>query len=94
MQRNVYTLKDFDFKVAKVGDLVDAEVVWHFMNALPPIRMTRNVIQMSGAVDTRFDAQCGYKRNVYSTFVCREGNYMSGTWKYCGNCFAGETCER
>ena len=64
----------------KVGDIVDENMVDYFLNILPPIRWSRNFIQV-GEVSDFING-----RNTYMTFEREEGK-----WKYCGDCYVGSS---
>lgn len=87
------TLKDWkeekwdDF--CKPGDLVDEDIYWHFLNILPPRSMRSGYLQVGEPNDSRLNPKTGRYASTYMTFV----KVKEGAWRYCGNCFAGETIE-
>lgn len=64
----------------KVGDIVDEEMVEHFLNVLPPLMYTHNYLQVSEACDFRNG------KNTYTTF-----EKVNGQWFYRGDCNRGKT---
>jgi hypothetical protein len=62
------------------GDLVDQAMVDHFVNVLPPLTMTGNLVQCSEPQGYIEDANA----NTYITFF----NSPQG-WRYAGCCFRG-----
>lgn len=94
-QRKIKTLeewkesgKDWD-RFCEPGDLVGEDVYWHFLEALPPRSMGSGYLQMGEPHDSRLNPKTGKYASTYMTFVRVE----DGVWKYCGNCFAGETVD-
>lgn len=73
----------------KPGELVDEDVYWYFLEALPPRSMGFGYLQMGEPHDCRMDPDTGKFRSTYMTFAQVE----KGVWKYCGNCFAGQDKE-
>lgn len=65
------------------GDRVDNEMYEHFLNVLPPLTNTSNMLQVSEPYD-HIDG-----RGIYCTFVFEEG-----CWVYKGNCFRGDTTDK
>ena len=84
----IYTRDTFRYDLARVGDLVNQDVVDDAMNILPPACMTGRCAQMGEPCSTVADGN-GKWRYTYHTFT-RVGN---GIWKYCGKCFRGKTKE-
>lgn len=76
-------------KYCKPGELVDEDVYWHFLNVLPPRSMGASYLQVGGAYDYSLNPKTGKYASTYMTFV----KVDNGVWKYCGNCFTGETRE-
>lgn len=66
----------------QVGDLVDEEIVEHFINVMPPACYRSTCIQM-GAAYTHID-----NKPVYATLSKTEKG-----WTYAGHCFRGEVGE-
>ena len=63
-----------------VGDLVDQEFVDYFLNVLPPVCWTREIIQMGEP----YSHVAG--RATYSTL-----KKTPDGWEYAGNCYRGQT---
>lgn len=90
----IMTIDTFTYEGAKVGDLVDADVVMAAMNIVPPATMRTSCAQIGEAYSHRQDPDTGKIRPVFTTFRCVEGNWDNGVWEYRGHCFRGETVER
>ena len=88
----IYTAKNFSYETAKVGDLVNAEVVMNAMDAMPPITMRLTCAQMGEPYSHRIDRN--RSRPTFATFRCVKGDFNKGVWEFRGYCFAGETTER
>ena len=73
----------------KPGELVGEDVYWHFLDVLPPRNIGGGYLQMGEPHDCRTDPYTEKFRPTYMTFVQVE----KGVWKYCGNCFAGQSKE-
>lgn len=93
-EKQVYTTETFSYDKAKIGDLVEAEVVMEAMDCLPPANMRLNCAQLGEPYSHREDPDTGRFRPTYATFKCVEGNFSEGIWEFCGYCFRGETEER
>lgn len=65
------------------GDKVDDEMYEHFLNILPPLIDTKNMLQVSEP----YDHVNG--KAVFATFIRKEGY-----WIYAGNCYKGESIAR
>lgn len=63
----------------KIGDVVDEEMKMYFLNVLPPLTWTNEIIQISEP----YSSVEG--RNTYSTLVNTEHG-----WTYAGNCHKGK----
>lgn len=94
-QRKIKTLeewkesgKDWD-RFCEPGDLVGEDVYWYFLEALPPRSMGSGYLQMGEPHDSRLNPKIGKYASTYMTFIRVEDS----AWKYCGNCFAGESVE-
>ena len=72
------------------GDEVDGEMVEHFINAIPPIKMSSQCVQEGESHSTEFDNNVGRYRNTYATFHRIGG----GKWIFDGYCFYGENTNR
>lgn len=84
----------FDLNRIVPGEYVTAEVVMHFMDALPPRTYRLDCAQIGEPYSTKIDENTGKSRDTYTTFKCIEGDWLDGVWQFCGNCFAGESKER
>lgn len=73
----------------KPGELVGEDVYWHFLDVLPPRNIGGGYLQMGEPHDCRMDPYTEKFRPTYMTFVQVE----KGVWKYCGNCFTGQSKE-
>ena len=91
---DIKTIDTFSYETAKVGDMVDAKVVWEAMNCLPPATMRMSCAQVGEPYSHREDPNTGKYRPVFDTFRCVEGTWDKGVWEYRGHCFRGETVER
>lgn len=72
---------------AKPGDLVDEAVYENFLNILPPRSMSGGYLQVGEPYSHRDNPRTGKYQATYMTFTW----VREGIWRYCGNCFAGET---
>lgn len=93
-ERKVFTEDEFTYSDAKPGDLVAAEVVMAAMECLPPETMDKRCAQMGEPYSSAYDPFVGKYRQTYATFKCIEGNFLEGTWEYCGHCFSRETVSQ
>jgi len=69
------------------GDLVDEEVYDYFLNVLPPRSFSAGYLQVGEPFSHRANPKTGICQATYMTFVSAN----NGLYRYCGNCFAGET---
>lgn len=92
--RPVYTTDTIPDGGLKIGDHVSAEYVMEMMDVLPPACMRRSCAQLGEPYSHREDPETGRWRATYMTFKCLTGDFTSGVWEYCGNCFQGENTER
>lgn len=92
--REVFTEDTFKYNEARVGDLVDADVVMEAMECLPPACMTLGCAQLGEPYSHREEPDTGKQRATYVTFRCLQGGWNKGVWEYRGHCFKGETEER
>lgn len=72
---------------AKPGDLVDESVYDYFLNILPPRSMGYGYLQVGEPYSHQFNPRTDRFEATYATFVSVE----KGVYRYCGNCFAGQT---
>lgn len=72
---------------AKPGDLVDESVYDYFLSILPPRSMGYGYLQVGEPYSHRLNPRTGKFEATYPTFVSVE----KGIYRYCGNCFAGQT---
>lgn len=93
--KEIKTLKEWEESgknwddFCKPGELVDEDVYWYFLNILPPRNMGAGYLQVGGPYDSRLNPKTGKYMATYSTFV-KVGDKV---WKYCGNCFPGESVD-
>lgn len=73
----------------KPGDLIDAEIAWDLINAVPPAYFSSDLAQVGEPSSHRMDPKKGTYRPTFCTVqkVSKEPE----VWKYCGDCFYGET---
>jgi len=90
VRTDVIRAGEFDCSKMKIGDLVEEEIVDHFMNVLPPACMRSDCSQLGEPYSHREDETTGKYRATYMTFKKVE----EGIWQYCGHCFRGENIER
>ena len=88
--KTVYNMDWWFYDAADIGDFVEEEIAEEAGNCVPPVRYTSNLIQCGEPYSSRFDEKANKWRSTYATFV----KVADGIWKWCGNCFAGETEER
>ncbi len=79
---NIYTPEDFNYETAKVGDLVNPEVVNNARNVLPPAWNTYDCVQMGEPI-TMMKNEDGFLKCVYHTFRRK----TCEAWEYRGLCF-------
>lgn len=94
--RPLYNTTTFSYDAVKVGDYVTQEVVDDAMDCLPPACMRSTCSQMGEPYSSKYDERSDKWRNTYATF-CRvqtDPLWENNIWRYCGNCFCGETEER
>ncbi|MCI8403382.1 MAG: hypothetical protein HFE49_00605 [Clostridia bacterium] len=91
--KHVYTQETFDIRTAKIGDYVEQAIVDDFMDILPPACMTSKCAQVGEPITERYDENKGKYRMTYTTFS-RVSYGAESVWKYCGDCFIGETTQR
>lgn len=84
----------FSYSNAKPGDYVPACIVQDAMNILPPASMRRSCAQVGEPYSHEVDPSSGKLRATFATFVCLDGDFTSGIWRFCGYCFRGETKQR
>lgn len=73
------------------GDKVAEDVVEYYTDIMPPVTLSRKLVQAGEACDTLPESKDpGARwRNTYMTFAVKDGS-----WVYVGNCFIGETVAR
>ena len=76
--------------IAKVGDLIDDEIVWEMIECVPPACMRSSCMQCGEPYSHREDPDTGKWRATYDTFK----KIDNGIYEYCGHCFCGENVER
>lgn len=67
-----------------IGSLVEREIAEDAGNCVPPRTWTRNMIQCGEPAGSKVEGI------TYATFI----RVTEDIWKWCGNCFAGESEER
>lgn len=77
-------------RIATVGDYVEEEIVDQMINCVLPACMRESCMQCGEPYSHRYDSNKGKWRATYTTFT----KVAEGIYKYCGNCFCGETEER
>ena len=92
--KKVYTLEDFRYEKAQIGDLVTTDVVIEAIDCLPPACMRLGCAQLGEPYSHREDTDTGKFRPTYATFKCIQGGWNEGVWEYRGHCFRGENTER
>lgn len=78
---------------ARVGDLVGADVVEYFAICVPPLVLKEGFLQCGEVADYEYDEE-GKWHGTYITFVYDHIENSRGVWKYCGECFQGETEDK
>ena len=71
--KEIFTEDTFNYSSARVGDLVDAEVVMNAMDCLPPACMRLGCAQLGEPYSHREDSETGKWRATYATFLCLKG---------------------
>jgi len=94
--KKVYTMDEFVYDKAQIGDYVEQEVVDDMLDALPPACMRKSCSQLGEPYSHRQDPDTGEWRATYATFKKVAGAWIKGDeiWEYCGHCFRGENVER
>ncbi len=92
--RKVLTAEEWDYSEAKIGDLVEQELVDDMLDLLPPACMQPDCSQMGEAYSHRQDPDTGKWRPTFHTFKKVGGKWPNGIFEYCGKCFCGENVER
>lgn len=87
LKSGLRTFEDYCFP----GDMVDGEMVSHFINDLPPALMRSTCTQAGGEFSCEGDERGGYKP-TYITFHRIDAD--GGRWKFDGYCFYGENENR
>ena len=92
----VYSMDEWDYSKAQIGDLVCQEVVDEAMDCLPPACMRSDCSQLGEPWSHREDPDTGKFRATYATFKKVSGEWAKGNeiWEYRGHCFRGENVER
>ncbi len=75
-------------KYLSIGDIVDEDLVLHFLNISTPTTYYKGYLQVGGAYSDVLDELNKYKP-TYLTFALSQGN-----WVYYGTCFKNETTNR
>lgn len=88
--KKVYNEDWWFYDAADIGDLVEEEIPEYAGNCVPPAWYSGSMIQCGEPYSSRFDEKNDKWRNTYATFI----KVADGIWKWCGNCFRGETEER
>lgn len=71
------------------GDTVAEDVVYYFLDIVPPAVFGKGYLQVGEAHNTEYDPEQGRMRSTFVTF--RKEN---GEWKFTGYCFLYETKNR
>lgn len=83
---NNWRTSDLEFKdFAKVGDIVDEDIVNWFAECVPPITYNSDLIQCGEAYGHRDNPRTGRFEGTYITFAKADDK-----WIYKGHCFCGE----
>jgi hypothetical protein len=77
----------------KPGDLVSEDVYDYFLDILPPRTMSGVMLQVGEPHSTALNPKTGKWQNTYATFVTVKGDSKERVYRYCGNCFAGQTLD-
>ena len=75
------------YDYAKPGDLVDESVFIYFMDVTTPRIYRDGYLQVGAPYSRVMDDEMGTERDTFPTFERVE----KGIYRFCGNCFAGET---
>jgi len=75
----------YDF--CKPGDFVGLDIFNHFLDIMPPIRFNKAFLQVGEPYSLEYNPKTEKHQSTYMTFIY-DGE---GVYKYCGNCFVGET---
>lgn len=85
-QSGIGTFGDY----CRPGDLVDEEIVEHFVNSVPPHTLRGDCTQAGEPYSIEKDPKTGKYRNTWTTFHREEGSL----WRFDGACFTGENVHR
>lgn len=97
-RRKLKTMKDWEreangncqyswYDYAKPGDLVDESVFIYFMDVTTPRIYRDGYLQVGAPYSRVMDDEMGTERDTFPTLERVE----KGIYRFCGNCFAGET---
>mgnify|MGYP001521448757 FL=1 len=75
----------------KPGDIVGEDVYDYFLNILPPRTLTQSLLQVGEPHSHMMNQKTGKYQATYATFETVGKNDGAIFYRYCGNCFAGET---
>lgn len=88
----ILSLQEFNPAAAPRGVLVDQKTVQAHIDETAPIMCRFWTAQAGRPWATRYDVETESYRNTFLTF--RRIPFPPNTWKYCGDCFPGETRPR
>lgn len=88
----LYDLQTFNPDTVPRGALVDHQTVQAYIDTGQPNICGFWTAQAGRPWGTRHDDSTGAYRNTFITF--RRAMFPPNTWKYCGDCFEGETRPR
>ena len=86
----VYNLDTIYWDAMFPGDYVDQDVVDFILDAVPPVCMRSDCLQLGEPYSGRYDEEKGEWRMTYLTLK----KVADNVFEYCGHCFRGENVER
>ena len=78
----------FGLDAHEVGTYFTEDMVYMFMDMLPPVCMRSDCSQIGEPVSHKVDPKTGECKATYSTF--KRIDSVEKVWEYCGDCFVGE----
>lgn len=75
----------------KPGDIVGEDVYDYFLDILPPRTLTQSLLQVGEPHSHMMNLKTGKYQATYATFETIGKSDGAMFYRYCGNCFAGET---
>jgi hypothetical protein len=84
----------FRLSNAEIGDIVPVEIIQQYMDDVPPVHNGLRLKQLGEIHSYEIDPVMGISCPTYPTFAKILADVKNNLYRYCGNCFYGETWER